>query len=413
MRHTYFFRHTILIISFFVVSISGQQGPGPDEMSGIKTNLAAGEITRIGENGKYIEIRTGAGNIVADLTDATKLKRIVGVKFDPQTAIDSDLSAVGVGDKVVVIGKVSADKKRISAKNIYLLTSGDLAKRAADFRESWRERGISGKVVSIDVPNRQLVVRTIEKSGEKTLSVTTHPATAFKRYAPNSASYSKAVKAAFGDVLVGDQVRVLGDISADGSGFKAEEIVSGTFRTIVGTVTAIDIEKFAITVRDVQFDQPIIIAVNPNSQIRIFPVELANNITSAPTVRIPDGKAGDISKGKQHDGPGNSKASERKGENHGDGDRPPENSSVRSDGNINDLFSELPGASFSDIKVGGQIGVATAEGPSKATFTALRLILGVEPFIRQQQAAAGPRNRNSGTSPSINIPGLDGGIDMP
>ena len=52
--------------------------------------------------------------------------------------------------------------------------------------------------------------------------------------------FDDAKPAPLDQIKVGDQLRARGTRSADGTELTAEEIVSGTFRNIAGTITAID-----------------------------------------------------------------------------------------------------------------------------------------------------------------------------
>ena len=76
--------------------------------------------------------------------------------------------------------------------------------------------------------------------------------TKFRRYAPDSVRFSDAKPSAFADLKVGDQVRALGTKSADGARFTPDEIVTGAFQTISGSITEIDAEKKEIKIKDLQ-----------------------------------------------------------------------------------------------------------------------------------------------------------------
>ena len=78
----------------------------------------------------------------------------------------------------------------------------------------------------------------------------------------------------FAELKVGDQLRALGTKSADGSRFTPEEIVTGSFQTISGTITEIDAEKKEIKIKDLQSQQPVTIAISKDSSMRRLTPEM-------------------------------------------------------------------------------------------------------------------------------------------
>src|SRR5436305_1198047 len=67
------------------------------------------------------------------------------------------------------------------------------------------------------------------------------------------------------EVHVGDQLRALGDQSADARSFVAEQIVSGAFKTIGVTVVEIDQQKREIHATTLDQKRPVTIAFNQDS----------------------------------------------------------------------------------------------------------------------------------------------------
>ncbi|HBE81402.1 MAG TPA: hypothetical protein DDW24_01305, partial [Blastocatellia bacterium] len=65
--------------------------------------------------------------------------------------------------------------------------------------------------------------------GSSNIVVTPKDGAIFKRYAPNSIRYSETVPSSVSNIQAGDMVRALGDRSADGLSFAAEEGVTGGF----------------------------------------------------------------------------------------------------------------------------------------------------------------------------------------
>ena len=69
---------------------------------------------------------------------------------------------------------------------------------------------------------------------------TTSSTTQFRRYAGDSVKFEDAKPGTLAQIQTGDQLRVRGAKSEDGSSIQAEEIVSGSFKNLAGTIATID-----------------------------------------------------------------------------------------------------------------------------------------------------------------------------
>src|SRR6516164_6426941 len=86
----------------------------------------------------------------------------------------------------------------------------------------------------------------------------------------------------------GDQLRARGSRSADGSEFAAEEIISGWFRNIAGTVASVDASQNTVNVMDAITKKPVSVKVGGDSQMRKLPPMMAQEIA----MRLKGGPAG-------------------------------------------------------------------------------------------------------------------------
>jgi hypothetical protein len=77
------------------------------------------------------------------------------------------------------------------------------------------------------------------------------------------------------------------------------------------------------------------------------------------------------------------------------------------------MLDRFPNITVADLKAGDMIAVSSSKAGSSDHIKAIKLLAGVEPFIRMAQmaAAAGPRQGGQ-RSPDFNIPGLDA-VSMP
>src|SRR5260370_10429436 len=101
------------------------------------------------------------------------------------------------------------------------------------------------------------------------------------RYAPNSVKFAEASKGTFDQIKIGDQLRARGGRSADGKELTAEEVISGSFRNIAGTITSIDASAGTITVKDILAKKSVTVKLTPESQMRKLPPPMAQRIASA------------------------------------------------------------------------------------------------------------------------------------
>ena len=86
--------------------------------------------------------------------------------------------------------------------------------------------------------------------------------TVLRRYAPGSVKFDDATAAPIDQIKAGDQLRARGQKSADGGELTADEVVSGSFRNISGTINSIDAANNTITVQDLVTKKPVIVRIS-------------------------------------------------------------------------------------------------------------------------------------------------------
>ena len=240
-------------------------------------------------------------------TDKTVYLRVPAGAQSLEQAAPIALGDIVPGDRVLARG--TQTDNGFAAVRIVVLSKTDLATKRERELEQWRTRGIAGVVKALNPATGEM---NVELRGTTPASVITVSAGAaqFRRYTPASINFEDAKQSSFAEVAVGDQVRALGEKSADGKTFKAEAVVSGSFRTIGATLTAIDLEKGEISAATLDQKKPIQISILKESSVRRIPAALvpslaqkarANNqvevqqmIESLPVVTLSDLKAGDV-----------------------------------------------------------------------------------------------------------------------
>ena len=374
----------------FSSSVVAQGGAGE---VGIRANLAGGEVVAM-EPGR-VRIKTKDGEITALIGEKTEVKRVPPENPSLGAAVAADISAIGVGDKVLVTGAVSAARTEIAAKAFYLMTKSDLANRQRKESEEWRQRGIAGRVTGYNPQTSAITVSVRGLMGERTVTVLPKDKAEFLRYSPDSVQFSDAKKSSISDIETGDTIRALGDKSVDGAQIAAEKIVTGAFITVAGTVSAIDTEKGEVTIADVQSKKPVTVVVGGNSVLKQFPAEMAQRFAG-----MGGGMGGAQVRPAGQTGPPAGQAPQQGGMGMG----------MRGAGassGIDDLLERFPNIKISDLKVGEMIAVSSSKGKDSSRIRAIKLLSGVEPLIRAQQASPRPAG-GRGAGSGFEIPGLDG-----
>jgi hypothetical protein len=114
----------------------------------------------------------------------------------------------------------------------------------------------------------------------KTLNIHTDKSTVLKRYAPASVRYDLAKAEPIDAIHAGDQLRARGPKDAPGTDVTAEEIVSGTFRNVSGTINSTDAASSTLLVKDLTTKKQVTIKITPDSQMRKLPENMARMLAS-------------------------------------------------------------------------------------------------------------------------------------
>jgi hypothetical protein len=222
-----------------------------------------------------------------------------------------------------------------------------------------------------------------------TLKVTPKNEIKYLRYSPDSVRYSDALTSSFSEINKDDMIHALGDRGEDGTSFKAEEILTGAFQTVAGTVKSVDAEKNEVTISDLKTKKDITIVIKDTSLLKKFPKEDAQRLAGFQAMM--QGGGGGVRP--------------PQGQGRGDGTRQG-GGMGRMD--INDMLNRFPTIKVSDLTVGEMIAVSSPKGTDETRITAIKLLAGVEPFLTMAAASGGRGSGGrGGVSGGLNIPGLD------
>ena len=364
----------------------------------VKASLFMGEVTSLAAD--KIALKTDKGNVEIALSDKTEYKRVLAAeKISFANASPAAFADINVGDKVIASVLPADGGKWQPARTIYLMTKADLAQKQAKETAEWKTRGIAGRITAINPETKTLTVQIGGLMGTSTIAVTPKEKATFLHYAPDSVRFDEAKPSSFGDAKVGDQLRAIGDKSADGATFAAEKVLLGSFQTVAGTVKTVDTEKNEIVITDLSTRKDITVSTANVTTFKRFPEEMAQRMAGGGGVRPPgQGQAQPAGQ------TGTPNAAGQGGVRPGGfgGGRP-------GAGSIDEMLERFPTITTADLKPGDMIAVASSKGATPDRIKAFKLLAGVEPFIRMAQTAAtGNGGRGQQANLNISIPGLDG-----
>lgn len=375
--------------------------------TGLKPSALTGDVVSVTDS--RIVLKTKDGELQVGLSSATEYKRVPPETPTLKSAVPAAFSDIGVGDKLLVTGILSEDKKSLPARAVYLMTKSDIARKQSKDAERWATRGISGRVASVNTAANQVTVEVRGLMNTTNVVVSAKPDAEFKRYAPNSVKYDEALESSIAEIKPGDMFRAVGDRGADATTFAAEEIVTGAFQTIAGAVKSVDAEKNEVIITDARTKKDVVVGLGSFSVLKKFPEEMAQRMTQFGGGAAPGGQGGmrPAGGGRPEGQPGGQPAAAGQGNGQGG----PGRMGGGARGGIDDMFERLPVIALTDLKPGDVIAVSSSKNGSDQKVTAIKVLAGVGPFItaaQAQAAAQGGRGGRGGAQGGFSIPGLDG-----
>jgi hypothetical protein len=346
-------------------------------------------------SGNSITLTTDAGNdVTVQVQDTVKLLRIAPGQKDLKDATPIQFVDLQPGDRILVRGKLADDGRSLIATSVMAMKKSDIAEKQSREREEWQKHGFGGLVNSVDAAGGTISVAVPSQGEKKTLAVHLSKGTIVRRYALDSVKFDDAKPAPLDQIKPGDQLRARGTRSADGSEFTADEIVSGTFRNIAGTISALDASAGTITVQDLVAKKPIVVRITPESQLRKLPPAMAQRIAA----RLKGAPTEPPSSVPTQNGASPAPSAEQSAKPSG----PPASGSApggsggmaRSGGggtaDLQQMINRMPAAALSDLQKGDAVMLVATEGGANGQSTVITLLGGVEPILE-----ASPKNSAS------------------
>lgn len=293
-----------------------------------------------------VKIDSGAG-VDVKVDDRTNCLRIPPGEKTLAKATTIQFAEIAVGDRVLIHGTKTDNV--FAAQRVVVLSAADVAKKRELDLDEWKRRGIGGIVREVNGPAGAI---TLELRGSASGQVLVTTSTAhFRRYTPGSLRFEDARPSSFAEIGIGDQLRALGGRNTDGN-FVADEIVSGSFRTVGVTVTEVDANGNEIRVTTLDQKKPIVVILNADSVLHRISPQVATSI-----------------------------AQRAKGESNKSGSVPPKNSGSPVI-DVQQMIDTLPPITSRDIKQGDVLAVTGAIEKDGSRLFAIKLAAGVDLVLK-------------------------------
>ena len=319
----------------------------------------AGTIKSV--NGNTIVLASDAGSeITIVVPQGARIIAVTPGQKDLQSAQAMQFTDLHPGDRILVRGVAQTDGKTVLANSVLAMKKSEVINKQARDREDWQKNGIGGLVRAVDPET--VTVSLLTPTGAKDVVIRVGKSTIIRRYAPDSVQFDKAVVSSLDQIKPGDQLRARGTHGPADGEFSASEIVTGSFRNVAGTISAIDSAAGSIRVEDLATKQSVQVKITQESQIRKLPPPLAQRIA----LRLKGNSSEDPSSlGAEVAG----RANGRDGQEHGGAP------------DLQQMIVRMPPSTLADFQKGDAVMIVATQGTRDTFATAIILLGGVEPIL--------------------------------
>lgn len=368
-------RSSLLAILACICGIATMAG-AQEGQSAPATIRKTGAVKSISSNAIVLKVDAGQ-EINVTLAEGARIVRVAPGETDLKSAVPMPLNEVQVGDRMLVRGKPGESVDSMVATSIIVMKQADVAQRQQKARQDWQRRGTGGIVKAIDAATGTF---TVAVTPAQSVLVKTGKDTGFLRYAANSVKFEDAQKSVFDEVKLGDQLRARGTHSPDGKELAAEEVISGTFRNIAGTISGIDADHSTITVKDVIGKKSVRVKLTGESQMRRLPEQLAQRI--AFFLKSPEAAQTAVSARSREGAGGQPAGASMSGAGAGGGGH------MGGQPDFQQVINRLPATTLADLKKEEAVMIVSTPGTSGSEVTAITLLSGVEPILTSNASGA-------------------------
>lgn len=343
-------------------AVQAQAVAGPK--IGTVTTISGSAITLTTDSKEQVTITVADGARILQLAPGSK---------DLKSAQTITLGDIAKGDRILVSGKSGSDATSFLASRVILMKAQDIAQEHAKEQADWQNRGTGGLVSAVDQGSGTIILSV----GAKKVAVQTTGDTKFRRYAGGSVKFEDAQPSTLAEIHVGDQVRVLGTKSVEGSAIQAETVVSGSFLHLAGTIATINAANGAFTIKDLATKRTMTVKVTADSNVRKLPPQVAARFAARAKGDAPAGHSSD-------------------GRPAAEGAPAPQGAEAQRQSasmDLSQMLSRLPTQTLADLKVGDAVMiVASQQTPGVPEVSAVTLLSGVEPILSATPKGAAAMN---------------------
>jgi transcription antitermination factor NusG len=347
-----------------------------------------GEVTVVDAANQKITVKTKAGDVSLVLDDKTAYLRVPPGETTLKNGEAISLGELRVADRVMAFTSRAANERDLRAQQVIVMSKAAIDEKQKRDLEQWRTRGVAGVVIEINPATKEIKVASSSADRSGTISIAaSDPNLRFRRYAPDSVRFSDAKSGSFDELKVGDQLRALIKDSAGSPALVAEEIVSGSFQTVGGTILDVMPETSEIRIKNVLTGQVLTVVVSKDSRLsRMSPEALATLKQAMASKQNPSG-TGNISANANRN-PGAET-----------------NNGTVATKDPQDPFEHLPAIAFPDLKQGATILISSTVGSDPSRVTAIMLVTGVEGLFTTSPAAGSSGATTRVVNTTLGIPG--------
>jgi len=398
-----FFRHLTLFSA--LASSALCQTPAPPATSAKPTlDHVIGTITAVDKSAQTVTVQEDKTSTLhtIQLANAKTLLKVDPAAKDLKAAVRITADDLETGDRVDVRGtKLEDSPTTFAARSVILMSARELAATHQEQAAAWA-KATSGRVTAVD-PAAGTITADVRVAGAvQPIKVQTASTTEFTRYSPDS---GKAAPSQIAQIQPGDQLKVIGQKSDDGTAITAQRVYSGAFRTIAVTVSSLSDDGKTITAKDLATKKQVVITLNTDASIHKLPPMMASFLArrlnpnapaatgepagngggARPTGGAPSGGAGgggQWNQGASGGGPGGPGGGGPGAGGPGGGGR----------GDISQMIDRTPKIAITDLKPGDALVISGVATGDNSHLVANTLIAGVEPILQSAPAQGGGRS---------------------
>jgi hypothetical protein len=369
--------------TLYALPVDAQQATAAPRQSSVVRRIGA--IKAINDDVITLVPDSGA-EINVTVTASTRIMRVAPGEKNLKNASAAQFQDLQVGDRILVGGEASADAKSIAASSIVLMKRSDVEARQEQVVKDW-QRGVGGLVTAVDPASRTVTISVTGFGGTKSVAIRASKGAVIRRYAAGSVKFEDAKPGTLEEIHPGDQLRARGSRGPDGTELSADEIVTGSFRNVAGTVKSVDTATGTITVDDVLSKKSVQVRIAPESQLRKLPAEMAQRLAArlkggavGPAAAVanqqPSPPAAAMGNG-QNTRPGSAAGPASGGMGGHSGGTP----------DLQQMLNRMPMVTVSDLHKGDAVMIvatqgASSNGSSSNEGTAITMLTGVEPILQ-------------------------------